>query len=128
MPAPEALERFIARVESNHHAEAIEEFYTPDASMQENDAAPRIGRDALVANERKVLARMKAVKSTCVRPVFVNGDRVVVRWIFEFETLDGRSIRMEELAYQRWEGDRIAEEKFFYDPKQLIPTTETAKP
>jgi hypothetical protein len=28
---------------------------------------------------------------------------------------------MEELAYQRWEGERIAEEKFFYDPAQLVP-------
>ena len=28
---------------------------------------------------------------------------------------------MEELAYQRWEGERIAEEKFFYDPRQLQP-------
>ena len=126
MPSPEVLERFIARVESNDHAEAIEEFYTPDASMQENEKPPRGGRDALVANERKVLARAKSVKSTCVRPVFVSGDRVVIRWIFEFEMLDGRRTRLEELAYQRWEGDRIAEEKFFYDPKQLVPD-ETAK-
>jgi hypothetical protein len=28
---------------------------------------------------------------------------------------------MEELAYQRWEEDRIAEEQFFYDPSQLAP-------
>jgi hypothetical protein len=28
---------------------------------------------------------------------------------------------MEELAYQRWEGERIAEETFFYDPAQLVP-------
>ena len=28
---------------------------------------------------------------------------------------------MEELAYQRWEGERIAEEQFFYDPAQLVP-------
>ena len=58
--------------------------------------------------------------STCVRPVFVNGDRVVIRWIFRFEWLDGSVTRMEELAYQRWEGDRIAEETFFYDPAQLV--------
>jgi hypothetical protein len=25
------------------------------------------------------------------------------------------------LAYQRWEEDRIVEEKFFYDPHQLQP-------
>jgi hypothetical protein len=28
---------------------------------------------------------------------------------------------MEELAWQRWEGERIAEEQFFYDPAQRIP-------
>ena len=28
---------------------------------------------------------------------------------------------MEELAYQRWEGERIAEETFFYDPAQRVP-------
>jgi ketosteroid isomerase-like protein len=54
--------------------------------------------------------------------VFVNGDRVVVRWVFEFETKDGKRIRIEELACQRWEGERIAEEKFFYDPVQLRPS------
>ncbi len=121
MPSPDVLERFIARVEANFHAEAIEEFYAPGASMQENDLPARVGRDALAANERKVLARMRSVKSTCVRPVFVNGDRVVIRWVFEFETLEGAGARMEELAYQRWEGDRVVEERFFYDPRQLAP-------
>jgi hypothetical protein len=119
MPSPETLERFIARVESNAHAEAIEAFYAADASMRENNAAPRVGRDNLVAHERKVLARAKSVRSQCVRPAFVHGDRVVIRWIFEFEWKDGSRTRMEELAYQRWEGDRIAEEQFFYDPAQL---------
>jgi len=28
---------------------------------------------------------------------------------------------MEELALQRWEGDRIAQERFFYDPRQVRP-------
>jgi SnoaL-like protein len=121
MPTLETLERFIARVEQNAHAEAIEEFYTEDGSIQENQAVPRTGRAALVAHERKVLARARAVRSTCVRPAFVNGDLAVLRWLFEFEWLDGTSTRMEEIAYQRWEGERIAEEQFFYDPGQLAP-------
>jgi hypothetical protein len=119
MPTAPTLERFIARVEQNAHAEAIEEFYTADASMQENQATPRRGRDALIANERRVLARARTVSSRCIRPVFVSGDRVVIRWFFRFEWLDGSVTRMEELAYQRWEGERIAEETFFYDPAQL---------
>jgi hypothetical protein len=121
MPSPELLERFIAKVESNDHVGAIEQFYAMNATMQENDLPPRVGREALVANERRALARMRSVHSQCVRPVFQSGERVVIRWVFEFETLEGARIRMEELAYQRWEGERIVEEKFYYDPRQLAP-------
>jgi len=122
MPSRETLERYIAQVERNAHVEAIEEFYADDASMRENQSAPRVGRDTLVANERRVLAKARSVQSMCVRPVFVNGDLVVVRWIFQFDWLDGGRTRMEELAYQRWSGERIVEETFFYDPAQLVPT------
>jgi hypothetical protein len=121
MPSTETLERFIARVEQNAHAEALQEFYTEGSTMQENQLPPRVGREAHIANERKVLARAKSLRSTCVRPVFVNGDKVVIRWIFEFEWQDGSVTRMEELAYQRWEGERVAEETFFYDPAQKLP-------
>jgi hypothetical protein len=121
MPTTETLERFIALVESNAHVEAVEAFYTADATMQENQASPRVGRESHAANERRVLAKAKTVFSKCVRPVFVNGDRVVIRWIFRFEWLDGTVTHMEELAYQRWQGERIVEETFFYDPTQLTP-------
>ena len=121
MPTQDALERFIARVESNAHVEAIQEFYTENASMQENLAPPRTGRDTLVAHEAKALARAASVHSTCVRPALVNGDHVVIRWIFVFTWKDGTTGRIEELAWQRWEGERIAQEQFFYDPAQFAP-------
>jgi len=122
MPAPETLQRFVALVERNAHVEAIEAFYADNASMRENQSTPRVGRDVLAANERRVLAKARSVRSTCVRPVFVSGEFVVIRWIFEFEWADGGLTRMEELAYQRWEGERIVDETFFYDPAQLVPT------
>ena len=121
MPTAETLERFIARVESNAHDTACDEFYTETSTMQENQAPPRVGRDAHVAAEHRIMARVKALSSTCVRPVFVNGDHVVIRWVFHFEWPDGTATHMEELAYQRWEGERIAEETFFYDPAQRTP-------
>ena len=128
MPTVETLERFIAVVEQNAHVEAVEAFYTADASMQENQSAPRIGRDSHVANERRVLSKAKTLLSRCVRPVFVSGDKVVIRWIFRFEWLDGTVTQMEELAYQRWEGERIAEETFFYDPAQRVSRKADALP
>ena len=118
MPRSETLERFVRLVEENAHVEACEEFYTENSSMRENQEPPRIGRDNHVANERRVMARSKSISSRCVRPVLVSGDIVVIRWIFHFEYVDGTSMHVEELAYQRWEGERIAEETFFYDPAQ----------
>ena len=120
MPTHQTLESFIARVESNAHVDAIQEFYTEGASMQENMAPPRVGRDTLVAHEAAALARAKSVRSTCVRPVFTDGDHVVIRWIFEFTWKNDTIGRIEELAYQRWEGEKIAQEQFFYDPKQFV--------
>ena len=72
MPTAETLERFIARVEENAHAEACEEFYTVDSSMQENQSPPRVGRDAHVANEHKVSGASlslccQSVRSPCLR-------------------------------------------------------------
>ena len=128
MPTSEVLERFISRVEQNAHAEAIAEFYTVDSAMQENQSAPRVGRDAHVANERSVISRTRSMRSDCVRPVFANGDRVVIRWRFHFEWLDGSVTDMEELAYQDWEGDRIAKETFFYDPAQRVPKKSQVSP
>lgn len=125
MPSLETVERFVARVEENVHDRAIEEFYTADASMRENQGVPRVGRDALVANERMVLARAKSVVSKCVRPVLVNGDHVAIRWTFEFVWRDGSRTFMEEVACQRWVGESIAEETFFYDPAQRVPKAVT---
>ena len=121
MPSPQTLERFIAMVESNDHVQACELFYTEQSTMQENQGTPRVGRDAHVASERQVMARAESVTSTCVRPVLVNGDHVAIHWIFEFTFKGGGRMRMEEIAWQRWEGDRIAEEQFFYDPAQRKP-------
>jgi ketosteroid isomerase-like protein len=121
MPTANTLERFIARVEANAHVEAVEEFYTEHSTMQENQATPRVGRNGHATNERKVMARAKSISSQCVRPYFVNGDRVVIRWKFRFVWQDDSVTEMDELAYQRWEGERIAEETFYYDPAQRTP-------
>ena len=54
-----------------------------------------------------------------MRPAFRSGDQVVIRWNFAFTAADGKTRKMDELAYQRWQGDKIVEERFYYDPKQM---------
>jgi hypothetical protein len=74
-----------------------------------------------------VLDRAASVESICVRPVLIAGSVVVIRWIFRFKWLDGSHTEMEELTYQRWDGERIMEEQFFYDPAQLKPKAPPAQ-
>jgi len=121
MPKSETLNKFIEMVESNQHDKAMEEFYTFDASIQENQSEPRQGLDNLVVYEKKMLGKAKSIHSKCIHPVFVDGDTVVIRWVFHFEWKDGRSSHIEEIAYQTWRGEKICNEQFFYDPQQFIP-------
>ncbi|MBS0528706.1 MAG: nuclear transport factor 2 family protein [Proteobacteria bacterium] len=120
MPSRARVDEFIGVVESGDHAGAIERYYTQDASMQENAAAPRVGRDHLVAHERSILARMSNIYSKAISSV-VEGDRVAIHWIFELTDLTGKVLRVDEIAMQEWRGDRIFRERFFYDPAR--PTT-----
>lgn len=115
MPERERLDQFIAMVVSGDHVGAIRDFYTADATMRENLAEPRRGREALMANEQKALDRVAAVITHQPRVVALDGDQVAINWVFDFVGKDGVKRRLEEVALQRWEGDRIAEERFFYD-------------
>ena len=119
MPSLETVESFVSLVEGGKTVEAMERFYGESASMQENTAAPRVGKPALIKHEEDALASISRMKATCVRPVFVSGDFVVIRWVFEIQDKKGTSIRLEELAHQRWEGNLMVEERFFYDPAQF---------
>ncbi|MFN0160599.1 MAG: nuclear transport factor 2 family protein [Burkholderiales bacterium] len=125
MPAIARVEAFIAMVESGQHAEAIEDFYHPEASMQENLGPPRQGRDALVARERKMLEGVAEVRSHKVGPVFVSGDTVVINWVFDFVMRSGRSFTLDEVAWQIWRDDRILRERFYYDPGQTRSTQQS---
>lgn len=46
------------------------------------------------------------------------GDLVVIRWRFALAYADGRRTALDEIAWQRWSGSLVAEERFYYDPAQ----------
>lgn len=119
MPSEAIVETFVALVESGDYVGAIEQYYHPDASMQENNDDPRRGRELLVAHERKAMASVKSIVARRLAPPLIRGDQVAVRWEFVFTLPNDASFRLEEIAFQTWRGERIGEEKFFYDPKQM---------
>lgn len=119
MPSREIVEAFAGRLEAGDFVGAIEQFYAPDAATYENDGSPVVGRDTLVAKERGVLAAFKEVKAVRIGPSLIEGDSVASRWKFTFTNAQGVTRTLDEIAWQTWRGDKLVEERFFYDPKQL---------
>jgi ketosteroid isomerase-like protein len=123
MPSRERVQAFIATVVDDP-VKAIADYYHEDASMQENLQAPRQGRAHLMTHEAKVLQRMKM--HTHPNPLFlVDGDNVVIQWTFDATGKDGITRRLNELALQRWRGDRIVQERFVYDSASAWTVVET---
>ena len=119
MPTRERVQALIDLVEGGRFIEALESFYHQDASMQENLDPPRHGLDTLIQGERRVTATHREVRVRPVQLVLLEGDRVVINWIFDFIDGEGRAFTLDELAVQLWRGERIIEERFYYDPGQL---------
>jgi hypothetical protein len=119
MPSRKTVEDFTALVEAGDYVGAIEQFYAPDASTRENSSAPVVGRDALIAKERGVMAAFKEIAAVRIGPSLIEGDIVVARWRFTFTGADGAIRALEEIAWQSWRGEQLIEERFFYDPKQM---------
>jgi SnoaL-like domain len=114
LPTRERVQAFIAAVVGGDHVGAIADYYHEGASMQENLKAPRLGRALLMAHEAQALQKVKMY--THPEPLYLlDGSHVVIHWTFDATGKDGVTRRLNELALQRWEGDRIAEERFVYD-------------
>jgi len=118
MPTRDRVQAFVSMVEAGRFVEAIREFYTEDATMQENLGEIRAGRDALAASEEVVLQSVKSIATRPGSTFAIDGDRVIVHWVFDIEPAQGKTYALDELAYQTWRGDRIAQERFYYDPVQ----------
>jgi ketosteroid isomerase-like protein len=115
MPSRARVQEFITAVVTGNHADAIARFYVETATMQENAGEPRRGLQMLVDRERKVTEAVARIVTHPPDAVVIDGDRVAIHWIFDFTHADGRTRRVDEIALQHWEGDKIARERFFYD-------------
>ena len=122
MPDTERVRQYIAMVAEGRYVDAIRAFYHPDATIQENLKPPRVGVENHIANEERAAANNRSIRTLPGTKWFVQGDDVAIHVVFEITGKDGAVKRLDEMSLQRWVGDRIAEERFFYDPAQLRNT------
>jgi hypothetical protein len=119
MPNRERVQELISFAEQGKLEEAQREFYTEDATQQENGNAPRIGLAARLEADQDFIAKVAEVHLFKADSFVIEGDRVAINWVFEFTGTNGHRNRIDEIAYQVWQGDRIQSERFFYDTASL---------
>ncbi|HYE47704.1 MAG TPA: nuclear transport factor 2 family protein [Caulobacter sp.] len=118
MPSRARFAEFVATVEAGRFVEAIERFYASNATSQENLGLLTRGREAFADKERAALER-SGIATVAGSVALLDGDRTAVNWRFEITGPNGVVRTLDEIAWQRWEGEHIVEERFYYDPAQL---------
>ncbi len=99
--------------------EAMNEFYTDDLVMGENDAPPTEGLAANLAREEDFVAHT-TWHGLELKGVAVGDGVTMVQWWMDFHnTHYGARLAFTQVAVQRWRGDKIYDERFYYAPQPV---------
>jgi hypothetical protein len=111
------MRALLSYVEQGRIVDAMYEFYAPDVSMQENNNPPTVGLEANVEREKQFVASVRQWKRFDVGSVAVDPARgtAFVQSEMEFEGVDDKTYRTDQVAVQTWRDGKIVSEKFYYD-------------
>ena len=111
------VDDLVSYIRAGRILEAMREFYADDVSMQENNNPPTVGLEANYAREEQFVSSVKQWKSLNVEAVAVDRQRgkTLVQLNFEFDAVDGKALKYDQVAVQTWRDGRIVHEKFYYD-------------
>ena len=107
----------VSYIQNGRIIDAMNEFYADDVRMQENNNPPTVGLAANLERERQFVNSVRQWKSLNVEAVAVDPQRsrTLVQVNFEFDGVDGKAYRYDQVAVQTWRDGKIVDEKFYYD-------------
>jgi ketosteroid isomerase-like protein len=97
--------------------EAFDKYYHNDVVQVEANGESRKGKEANRKFQTDFLGMVKEVHGTGVRNITSNekdATTIVESWM-DVTYNDGKRNMMEEVAVQKWKGDQIIHERFYYN-------------
>ena len=97
--------------------DAFEKYYHKDVVMVEATGEERKGKDVNRKFEIEFLGMIKEMHGGGVRSITSNekeATTMVESWM-DITMKDGKRSMMEEVAVQKWKGDQIIHERFYYN-------------
>lgn len=101
--------------------EAVDTYYAEDITIVEVNGDTFEGRTVQKQRIQEWLDSIEEIHESGVRAIAANEEtgHVFVESFFEATFKEGGRMQMEEVAVQRWEGDKVVHEKFYYDMPAL---------
>jgi ketosteroid isomerase-like protein len=97
--------------------DAFEKYYSKDVVMIEATGEVRKGKDANRKFQSDFVGMMKELHGSGVNAITSDekaGVTMVESWM-DLTLKDGNRSKMEEVAVQKWRGDQIINERFYYN-------------
>jgi len=125
-PAEELAKRIIAAMDDEKTLD-VGKFYTEDAVSVEPAGGSLTGLQALRSKLAGWLAGLRSSEWTA-RHVLVSKSAICIEWEAELVMKDGRQITLKEVAVHELRGEKICSERFYYDPRVLMPPAQPVAP
>lgn len=113
----ECLRSFVELLKAGKALEAMERFYHPEVMVFENRRLARAGRAVCLEHERQQLSVQASPLAFRVLKSAVDeqSGAAFLEYVLRFRAPDGRQLRLEQVAVQRWSEGKIVEERFYYE-------------
>lgn len=111
----ENVNNFAKMIGEGKLLEAFDTYYSDEVSMQENEAAPRVGRDENRKAEEVFVNGLTKINSIVILGVAIGENYSVLEYQLDVEHKDYGRINKKQVSVQHWKDNKIISEKFYYD-------------
>lgn len=108
------LDDLIAMINQGKIMEAYEKYYADDIVMQENEDAPRIGKEESRAYEEKFVNGLQEFHESKILGVAYGDDYSAYESFMDVTHKDWGRVKRTQVAVQTWKDGKIVREKFYY--------------
>ncbi len=125
-PAEELAKRIVDAMHDEKNLD-LGKFYTEDAVSVEPGGGTFTGLQALRSKLAGWLAGLKSSEWKA-RHVLVSKNAICIEWEADLVMKDGRQLTLSEVAVHELRGEKICRERYYYDPRALMPPAQPAAP
>jgi len=125
-PAEELAKRIVSAMDDEKNID-LGKFYTDDAVSVEPGGGAVTGLQALRSKLAGWLAGLRSANYKA-RHVFVSKNAICIEWECELVMKDGRQVTLNEVAVHELRGEKIYKERYYYDPRALMPPAQPVAP